>query len=58
MRVEDDSKEFKIVLQDTGEISAMLTAIELYNSQVYKGGKLIPKRVLELLEEALTNGEE
>ena len=60
MRVEDDSKDFKIVLQDAGEIARMAMAIGLYKHTVQNagyGGTLIPKRVLELLEEALTNGE-
>jgi hypothetical protein len=53
MRVEDDSKEFKIVLQDTGEIAKMLMAIMMYNGSPERKLAKIPVRVVELLEEAL-----
>jgi hypothetical protein len=53
MRVEDDSKEFKIVLQDTGEIARMLQAIVIYNASLDRKAAKIPVRVVELLEEAL-----
>jgi hypothetical protein len=53
MRVEDDSKEFKIVLQDTGEIARMLQAIVIYNASLDRKAAKIPVRVIELLEEAL-----